>query len=299
MSTFSQFRTSKTSITSSTVPCELLIVGGGGTTPNTTSATGTCCGGSGGGQIKHWLFVSIPTGISYTVTIGAANNGSSFGTATAGAGYPGATDSLLAGSSLFNVVDRGSGGGGSMTGSSSGTGKDFANRSGSNLGQKIPGGNNTLITNSNSLAGRGYASFATKGGTFYRDQAWDVRASGGGGGAGGDGIDGAASTGGAGGPGLILGITGANVAYAAGGAGLTALNTANGANGAANTGNGGGGGAANTTGTGVGGTGGSGVVILAYPDTYGVPSSITGTYNTPTRTGYRVYRFTGSGSITL
>jgi hypothetical protein len=41
-------------------------------------------------------------------------------------------------------------------------------------------------------------------------------------------------------------------------------------------------------------------VIIAYPDTFAVPASISGglTYDQPTRSGYRVYRFTaGTGTI--
>ena len=72
-------------------------------------------------------------------------------------------------------------------------------------------------------------------------------------------------------------------------------------NASANTGGGAGGGA-NDTGTGVGGaTGGSGIVVLAYPDNFD-PLTIGGglTYNEPTRSGYRVYRFTaGTGTVTL
>jgi hypothetical protein len=51
----------------------------------------------------------------------------------------------------------------------------------------------------------------------------------------------------------------------------------------------------------LGGNGGSGVVIIAYPNTYAAPTSISGglTYDQPTRSGYRVYRFTsGTGTIT-
>lgn len=105
------------------------------------------------------------------------------------------------------------------------------------------------------------------------------------------------SGGGAGGPGagLQLSITGSSVTYAAGGAGGNPYGASTLQNGAANTGTGGNGSnAANTT-----GSGGSGVVIIAYPDTYSIPAAISGTYNEPTRSGYRVYRFTGSGSITL
>jgi hypothetical protein len=76
----------------------------------------------------------------------------------------------------------------------------------------------------------------------------------------------------------------------------------NGQNATANTGSGGGGSQASTTGDFVGGNGGSGVVILAYPNTYPAITTIPGTltYDQPTRSGYRVYRFTsGSGTITL
>jgi len=50
------------------------------------------------------------------------------------------------------------------------------------------------------------------------------------------------------------------------------------------------------------GNGGSGVVIIAYPNTYPAITTIPGTltYDQPTRSGYRVYRFTaGSGTITF
>jgi hypothetical protein len=90
------------------------------------------------------------------------------------------------------------------------------------------------------------------------------------------------------------------VTYAAGGTGGSGSNTAFGGSGTANTGNGGNGSSSTTaSGTYTGGTGGSGIVIVAYPDSYAAPTSVTGTFTQPTRTGYRVYRFTGSGSITL
>jgi hypothetical protein len=50
-----------------------------------------------------------------------------------------------------------------------------------------------------------------------------------------------------------------------------------------------------------GANGGSGVVIIAYPDTFAAPTAISGglVYDQPTRSGYRVYRFTsGTGTIT-
>jgi hypothetical protein len=67
-----------------------------------------------------------------------------------------------------------------------------------------------------------------------------------------------------------------------------------GQNGTDNTG-GGGGGSRNS----IGGTGGSGVVIVAYPNTFGDLAVAAGlTYTQPTRAGYKVYKFTaGSGAI--
>jgi hypothetical protein len=39
-------------------------------------------------------------------------------------------------------------------------------------------------------------------------------------------------------------------------------------------------------------------VVVAIPTTFPAPTTVTGTYTTPTRSGYNVYQFTGSGSIT-
>jgi hypothetical protein len=65
--------------------------------------------------------------------------------------------------------------------------------------------------------------------------------------------------------------------------------------GTANTGGGGGGNyyAAN------GGTGGSGIVILRYPDTFIAATSTTGSPTITVAGGFRVYKFTASGSITF
>ena len=49
------------------------------------------------------------------------------------------------------------------------------------------------------------------------------------------------------------------------------------------------------------GSGGSGVIIIAYPNTSPAITSISGlSYDQPSRSGYRVYRFTGgSGTVTF
>jgi hypothetical protein len=54
----------------------------------------------------------------------------------------------------------------------------------------------------------------------------------------------------------------------------------------------------------LGGAGGSGIVIIAYPDSFIAPTSIsvglTYSVSTVSRAGYRVYTFTaGTGTITF
>ena len=66
---------------------------------------------------------------------------------------------------------------------------------------------------------------------------------------------------------------------------------------------GGGGGGAGTASTGGGGGangyGGSGIVILRYPSNYSAATSTTGSPTITVAGGYRVYKFTSSGSITF
>jgi hypothetical protein len=47
------------------------------------------------------------------------------------------------------------------------------------------------------------------------------------------------------------------------------------------------------------GSGGKGVVIIRYPDTFPAAASTTGSPGFTTTGGYRIYNFTGSGSITF
>ena len=48
-----------------------------------------------------------------------------------------------------------------------------------------------------------------------------------------------------------------------------------------------------------GGGGGGGVVVIRYPDTYSVPFSTIGNPTVTVTGGYRIYRWTSSGSITF
>jgi hypothetical protein len=69
-----------------------------------------------------------------------------------------------------------------------------------------------------------------------------------------------------------------------------------------NTGGGGGGGGCYSQASpflnNAGGSGGSGIVIIRYPDTFGVIPA-TGGYTLANTGGYRVYSFTGSGTLTM
>jgi hypothetical protein len=62
-----------------------------------------------------------------------------------------------------------------------------------------------------------------------------------------------------------------------------------------NTGGGGGGGGGGAA----LGTGGSGIVIIRYADTYPAASATTGSPTITTAGGYRIYKFTSSGTITF
>jgi hypothetical protein len=48
-----------------------------------------------------------------------------------------------------------------------------------------------------------------------------------------------------------------------------------------------------------GGAGGSGIVIIRYSDTYLAATSTTGSPTITVAGGYRVYKYTSSGSITF
>ena len=255
----------------------LVVAGGGG-------SAGNIGGGGGGGGLRSGTSgVSASTG--YTVTIGGG--GASAGNTTGGQGSSSTFASITStgggGGSSDNgngsTVAGGSGGsgggsrnssGGSGTagqGNNGGSGVSGAERSSGGGGAGAVGGNSTFNTTSG-VGGDGSASSIIGTSTYY---------AGGGGGAGYNGSGGAAGGAGGGGAGTNQGVTpgagGTNLGGGAGGGGAPGNN---------------------------GGTGGSGVVIIAYPSNY-LPLTSIGvglTYDQPTRSGYRVYRFTaGTGSI--
>jgi hypothetical protein len=69
--------------------------------------------------------------------------------------------------------------------------------------------------------------------------------------------------------------------------------------GVANTGGGGGGGGHNGGTNYTGKSGGSGIVIISYPNNFKNAASTTGSPTFTNTGGFKIYKFTGSGSITF
>jgi hypothetical protein len=271
----------------------LVIAGGGGGAKGTGSLGG--CGGSGAGGYRCSVSgeltggggsaespLSIVKSTTYTVTVGAGG----VGRTTDAVGAQGSN------SVLGSITSTGGGGGGSSggasqtggAGGSSGGGAGNISSPGTRTASPVQGYNGGASSNGN--GGKG------------------------GGGAGAEGGQTTSNVGGAGGNGLASSITGTSVTRGGGGGGGAFSSNPGG------TGGTGGGGAGGGTGVGVAGTantgggaggnastangvnGGSGVVILRYPDNLSDAVSTTGSPTLTNTGGYKIYTFTGSGSIT-
>lgn len=243
----------------------LVVAGGGG---------GSIGGGGGGGGYRSSVsgessgrgasaesVLTVGSGISYTVTVGAAGTGA----------YPGTNG----GNSVFgSITSLGGGGGGTGAGLSGGCG---GGARGDNQSSDVGGAGTT---------GQGYnGGDAPANATF--------QAGGGGGGAGSVGGTSSGSTPGAGGSGVSSSITGSAVTRSQGGGGCTLSSTEVYASptgaGSANTGRGGGAG----RNSGIGFNGGSGIVIIRYAgDQRGTGGTVTSSG------GYTIHTFTSSGTYT-
>jgi hypothetical protein len=268
----------------------LLVAGGGG---GGTTANGGRGGGGGAGGLLYYgaetpktpngSAILTASGVSYSIAIGAAG-----GVCSAAAPNGDGTDSTITiGGTTYTAVG---GGGGSYNDSVNG------HNGGSGGGSWYAGDPGTGTTGQGNNGGDD--SMASRYG------------GGGGGGAGAVGGNGSTTAGGNGGNGLAYVISGSSTYYAGGGsgdvwagtggttspgtAGLggggTGNNFSGGTNGTSNTGGGGGSGS---------GFGGSGVVIIRYPDTFAAASATTGSPTITVAGGYRVYKYTSSGSITF
>lgn len=258
----------------------LVVAGGGG--------GGSAAGGGGGaGGLLTGTGFAVAANTALTITVGTGGAGS---TAAANLGSAG-------GNSVFSTITAIGGGGGQSN--QNGT----VTTGGSGGGAAGTGGAN--VTPGNGTAGQGYA-----GGT--RTVTSPTFGSGGGGGAGGVGGTGTGIAGGAGGIGLSSSISGISTYYAGGGGGGTynanpgwgvgglggggLASSGIGYSGISNTGGGGGGGGTSDANPQAGGAGGSGVVIVRYADTSS-PAVTTGNPDITVTGGYRIYKFTQSGTI--
>lgn len=268
-----------------TIPVDYLVVAAGG-------GAGYSRGGGGGAGGYRTGSNNLYVGQSTTVTVGAGGTaGTSGGTATNG------SNSVLS----------------TITSAGGGKGADAPNGAGSSGGS---GGGGTATSGAGG-AGNTPSQSPSQGNNGGAGASGSNNGGGGGGGASQVGASATTDAGGNGGNGTASSITGSSITYAGGGGGGSnnnaiagtggtggggnggASSNAAGSSGSTNTGGGGGGGRNNTVAT-SGGAGGSGVVIIAYPDTYPALASIGAglTYDQPTRSGYRVYRFTqGTGTI--
>ena len=276
------------SIVSQALPTvEYLVVAGGG-------GGGSNRGGGGGAGGLRSGSIAIPS--SFLVTVGAGGTPDAL---TTDGGRGGAGQNSV----FASISATGGGGGAGNSGSIGGNGGSGGG--GGHAGVTTPGSGNL----------GGYSPVEGYAGGSGNDSGQYGQA-GGGGGAGGVGSNATGSAGGNGGVGVQSSITGTATYYAGGGGG-------GGGNGGTLPGNGGTGGGgtggnqqsviaqpgnANTGGGGGGrgeaaspnNGGGSGVVIIAYPNTSPAITTIPGTltYDQPTRSGYRVYRFTaGTGTV--
>jgi hypothetical protein len=266
---------------------EYLLAGGGG------GGGGGYQGGGGGAGGLLYGTLSKSSGM-YNISIGSAGVGAASGTEGTSGGN----------TSAFNLIAYGGGKGAGEMQAMSLSGSVNAEGGGSAGGRGHP--SYQLASATSAVSGQGNI-----GGSYT-----NCCVMGGGGGAGSVGADAsvAPEKGGNGGSGISSSITGTSQFYSGGGGGGSRSGGAGGSGGSGVGGNGGangggssassygsgGGGGGSSNGVSNGGSGSSGVLIIAYPST--IPAlTISGlTYDQPTRSGYRVYRFTaGSGTITF
>ena len=255
------------------------IVSGGGSGGRYSGGSTVGAGAGGAGGVKTFSSTYFRVGTTYTVTVGAG--GAATTTEDTLQGNDGSSSSITGTGLAVTLSTTGGGGGG-------GNGQN--GRNGGSGGGGARG-----------AAGTGISGEGNNGGGDSSSQ----YAGSGGGGKGGVGATGSGNDGGNGGTGVTL--EGYDVGGGGGGGGRTVRGLGNsfgggsGSNGSnasvAGTANkGGGGGGAWLAG---GAAGGSGVVMVKYSDSLAALTSTTGSPDITVSGGYRLYRWTGSGSFTV
>jgi hypothetical protein len=276
--------------TTNIVIVDYLAIAGGG-----SGGTGYYGGGGGAGGYVEATSITFTRGTVYTITLGAGGVGTTVQTNKGGNG----SNTTISGSGFTTVTAIGGGGGGSRNNDTANGNATGAN-GGSGGGTAFPP---TSVGGRGVYPGSAYLSQTRQGYDGAPAPVYGTDYGSGGGGAGAAGqylsVNGTTN----GGIGIQSSITGSAVYYGGGGGGgigSGAGGTGGGGNkntaGTTNTGGGGGGASDNN---GQGGNGGSGVVILKINGSAG-NVSITGTPpDTIVGSGYTVYKFTSSGSITF
>lgn len=254
------------------------IVSGGGSGGRYSGASTVGAGAGGAGGTKTFSSVYFRVGTTYTVTVGAG--GAATTTEDTVQGNDG-TSSSITGTGLAVTLSTTGGGGGGGNG-----------QTGRNGGS---GGGGARAAGGTGISGEGNSGGGDSGSQY---------AGSGGGGANGAGATGSGETGGNGGSGVTLESYALGGGGAGGGRSVRGTASSGGGNGGydlgqpsagtANTG-GGGGGAFQSYGA----AGGSGVVMVKYSDSLAALTSTTGSPSITVSGGYRLYRWTGSGSFTV
>ena len=252
----------------------LVVAGGAG-----ASTSDGYSGGGGAGGMLTGTSLSVSGATTYNVVVGSGGAVSTFPTYYTGGNSSFSSVTAIGGgpSFYFNSSTLPPAGG-------SGGGGGYAQPSSSGQGTAGQGNNGGFGVNNGGAAG------------------------GGGGGKNAAGVNAAPSTGtgGAGGAGAASSYSGASVTYAGGGGGGGGTAGGAGGSGGGGAGTGSGTATAGTANTGGGGggrgaggtpnTGGSGVVIIRYGNSY--PDAFTtGSPSFTNSGGFKIYRFTGTGSI--
>lgn len=279
---------------SGAINCDILVVAGGaGGQSFYNSGPGQYFqgipGGAGAGGVAYVTNSPIAKGITYVVTVGAGGSSPANLSSSATNG----NDSFF-GYTVNTNIDFGTRAFGGGCAAAPRTGGFTASPGGSGGGGGYDSQGASYQSGATGVLNQGYAGAA----------GWYTNGVGGGPGGGGGAGGSPAAASASGGPGISNSITGSSVFYGGGGA--------------ASGGSGGSGGGGNSTGAGVSGTqntgggggaaygqnssvlctasGGSGVIIIRVPSNVSLAET-TGSPTVTDITGFKIYRFTSSGTI--